>query len=399
MTALHTKNSTDVDNPGILSRARTCLAVLGGVYVLIVLLLTVPFIQSQLIYMHALKLPWNARFDAPERHGLAPGKTFNFRITTPDNYTLGAWFILSDDHYHSLPFPPSPSAAETHLAEALRSRPTLLFLHGNSATRAIPGRVQYYSAFVSRLQTNVLTIDYRGFGDSQGSPSERGLATDARAAFDWLIANGATPENVLIVGHSLGTAVASSLAVSLSEESTRVRGLVLMSPFTSMHTLVDTYSVFGVFPVMLPLTVVPRAAELYKKFLVHRFDTLSIITRVKVPVLIVHAEDDFDISHTHSDALFDALINPFLPSVDPLPSDPHSWTREHWHTFQTQMATKRATREMLLVRTDIPHFGAMDTFAASNETVVLLKTLTGSHNDVGALEGTQEVIRTLFSLA
>jgi abhydrolase domain-containing protein 12 len=275
----------------------------------------------------------------------------------------------------------------------------MLFLHGNTATRAVPGRVQYYSAFVSRLQTNVLAIDYRGFGDSSGSPSERGLTTDARAAFDWLISNGATPEDVLIVGHSLGTAVASSLAVSLSEESTRFKGLVLMSPFTSMHTLVDTYSILGLFPVMRPLTMVPRAAELYKTFLQHKFDTLSIITRVKVPVLIVHAEDDLDISHTHSDALFDALIDPFLPSVDPLPRDPGSWTKEQLNVSQTQMATKRVAREGLLVRTEMPHFGVMDTFAASNETIVLLKTLTGAHNDVGALEGTQEVMRTLFSLA
>lgn len=115
-------------------------------------------------------------------------------------------------------------------------------------------------------------------------------------------------------------------------------------------------------------------------------------------MLIVHAEDDWDISHTHSDALFDALIDPFLPSVDPLPRDPGSWTKEQWNTFQAQMAIKRAAREGLLVRTDMPHFGVMDTFSASNETIVLLKTLTGAHNDVGALEGTQEVIRALFSL-
>lgn len=190
---------------------------------------------------------------------LAAGKTSNFKITTPDNHTVGAWFVLSDDHYRSLPFPPSPSAAEAHLSEALRSRPTVMFFHGNAATRALPVRVRQYSAFTSRLQTNVLAIDYRGFADSQGSPSERGLATDARAAFDWLISNGAAPEDVLIVGHSLGTAVASSLASSLSEETIRIRGLVLMSPFTSMYTLVDTYSVFGLFPVMLPLTMIPRA--------------------------------------------------------------------------------------------------------------------------------------------
>lgn len=168
--------------------------------------------------------------------------------------------MLSDAHYHSLPFPSSPSAAGAHVSDALRSHPTILFLHGNTATRATFGRVQYYTAFTSRLQTNVLAIDYRGFGDSPGSPSQRGLATDARAAFDWLLANGATPQDILIVGHSLGTAVASSLAVSLSEEMIRFKGLVLMAPFTSMDTLVDTYSILGLFPVMRPLTMVPRAA-------------------------------------------------------------------------------------------------------------------------------------------
>ncbi|KAG8214822.1 Alpha/Beta hydrolase protein, partial [Butyriboletus roseoflavus] len=397
MASNNTK-SADVVNPGILSRARTFFTVLGGVYVLVVLLLLVPYIQSHLIYMNALKLPWNAHFDEPERYGLALGKTFNFKIATPDNHTLGAWFVLSDDYYHSLPFPPSPSAAEARLSEALRARPTVIFFHGNAATRALPVRVRQYSAFTSRLQTNVLAIDYRGFADSQGSPSERGLVTDARAAFDWLISNGATPEDVLIVGHSLGTAVASSLAVSLSEETIRFRGLVLMSPFTSMYILVDTYSVLGLFPVMLPLTMVPRAAELFKTFLQHRFDTLSIITSVKVPVLIVHAENDWDISHTHSDALFDALIDPFLPSIEALPREVGSWTDEQWGTYQQQMVRKQEARERLLITTDMPHFGVMDTFAASGETIVLLKTLTGSH-EVGTLEGTQDVIRKLFSLA
>ena len=136
----------------------------------------------------------------------------------------------------------------------------MLFLHGNAATRAVPNRIKYYTAYTSKLQANVLAIDYRGFADSPGSPSQRGLATDARAAFDWLIANGAAPQDVVIVGHSLGTAVASSLAVSLSEEMIRPRGLVLLAPFTSMYTLVDTYSIFGLFPVMRPLTMVPRAA-------------------------------------------------------------------------------------------------------------------------------------------
>ncbi|KAF9234674.1 Alpha/Beta hydrolase protein, partial [Melanogaster broomeanus] len=326
------------------------------------------------------------------------GKTVNFKIDTADNQTIGAWFILSDDLYHSIPFPPEPTTAERTLTEALTSYPTLIFFHGNTATRALPGRVQLYTAFTSRLHTNVLTIDYRGFGDSQGSPSESGLAIDARAAWDWLVSNGARPSDILVVGHSLGTAVSSALAVTLSEEAVRFKGLVLMSPFSSMHTLVDTYSIFGMFPVMLPLTMVPRAAELYKTFLQHKFDTLTIITKVKVPVLIVHAENDCDISHTHSDAIFDALIEPYLPSVDALPREPSLWTKEQWSTYQTQMATKKEVRESLLSRTDLRNFGIMDTFVASGETIVLLKSFTGSHNEVGTLEGTQEVIRNVFSL-
>lgn len=121
-------------------------------------------------------------------------------------------------------------------------------------------RVRLYSAFTSRLNTNVLAIDYRGFGDSTGTPTEDGLLTDARAAWDWLIAQGASPQDVLIVGHSLGSAVASGLSGSLSEEGAKFRGTVLMSPFSSLYSLVDTYHIFGLLPVMLPMTMIPRAA-------------------------------------------------------------------------------------------------------------------------------------------
>ncbi|KAF9220494.1 alpha/beta-hydrolase [Gyrodon lividus] len=392
------EKSTDIAKSGLLSRARTFLTVLGGVYVIVVLLLTVPFIQTHIVFMNAFKLPRNAQFDAPEKYGLAPGKTFNLKIDTSDNQTLGAWFVLSDALYHGIPFPPPQRAAEQTLVEALTSQPTILFFHGNAATRALPVRVQQYSSFTSRLHANVLVIDYRGFADSQGSPSENGLSTDARAAWDWLISNGAKPDDILVVGHSLGTAVASALAVSLSQEAIRFKGLVLMSAFSSMYTLVDTYSIFGIFPVMRPLTMIPRAAELYKTFLLNKFDTLSVITQVKVPVLIVHAEDDWDISHTHSDVIFDALIEPYLPSVDALPIEPISWTKEQWSTYQTQVAKKREVRESLLTRTHMPNFGVMDKFVASGETIVLLKTLIGSH-EVGTLEGTQDVIRNMFSFA
>jgi abhydrolase domain-containing protein 12 len=212
------------------------------------------------------------------------GKTANIKIHTADNCTLGAWFVLSDTIYRDLSFPPLPSTAELHIPEAVAQRPTVLFFHGNAATRALSMRVRLYSAFTSRLDANVLAIDYRGFGDSTGTPTEDGLLTDARAAWDWLIAQGASPQDVLIVGHSLGSAVASGLSGSLSEEGVKFRGTVLMSPFSSLYTLVDTYHIFGLFPVMLPITMIPRAAGKSGEIEKHRCPLTLCISKICIRV-------------------------------------------------------------------------------------------------------------------
>lgn len=185
------------------------------------------------------------------------GKTVNLRLETSDNVSIGAWFILPNDYYQTLPFPPSSPAS--HVATTLQTHPTILFFHGNAATRAFRVRIGHYTAFSSRLGTNVLAIDYRGFGDSAGTPSEAGLARDARAAWNWLMDHGAKPENVLIVGHSLGTAVSALLAAELSGENIDYRGVVLLSPFSSIKTLLNTYSILGLFPVMRPISMIPGA--------------------------------------------------------------------------------------------------------------------------------------------
>lgn len=116
-----------------------------------------------------------------------------------------------------------------HIPLALKSRPTVLFFHGNAATRAFSTRILYYQAFTSRLGANVLAIDYRGFGDSTGEPSEPGLITDGRAAWDWLIEQGAKEGDIAIVGHSLGTGVASQLGAQLEDDGIKPRGIVLLS--------------------------------------------------------------------------------------------------------------------------------------------------------------------------
>ena len=147
-------------------------------------------------------------------------KTLNLNIHTPDNVTLGAWFTFAEPAFQSLRSArrPLPNPDLQDIYFALSRYKTVIFLHGNGGSRAAPFRRQFYASWSSKLAVNVLAIDYRGYGDSGGAPSEEGLAIDGRAAWDWVIANGARPDNIVLVGQSLGTGVAAKVAHQLSRE-------------------------------------------------------------------------------------------------------------------------------------------------------------------------------------
>lgn len=139
--------------------------------------------------------------------------------------------------------------------------------------------MRHYQAFAARLRANVFAPDYRGFGDSTGTPSEAGLTLDARAAWDWLRESGAPAESVLVVGNSLGTGVAVQFVSTLEaeqlgrdeqgfEESAleRPRGVVLLAPFSNVETLLDTYYIAGLVPLLAPLRTFPFVASESKLF-------------------------------------------------------------------------------------------------------------------------------------
>ena len=208
------------------------------------------------IYLHAIKFPFFANFDVPEKYGLArmsgpsttlqpkklstlsANKTMNLRIPTSDGESIGAWFILSDRYYHKLPaVPTQESLPAQHIPIAIQEHPTILFLHGNAATRAFTARIQHYQTFTSRLGVNVLAIDYRGFADGSGTPTEAGVIHDARAAWDWLARKGVDGDDVLIVGHSLGTGIGAGLASELTKDGITYKGLTLLSVKSIMSLL------------------------------------------------------------------------------------------------------------------------------------------------------------------
>ena len=167
-------------------------------------------------------------------------------LTTADNVQLHGWYIPHQEAIH-----------------------TLLFFHGNAGN--ISHRRESIEIF-HRLGLNVFIIDYRGYGRSQGRPSEQGLYRDALAAWDYLTSKKhISHEQILIFGRSLGGAVATDLAARVQSA-----GLIVESSFSSARDFARS-----VFPVLSHLLWVR-----------YDFNTAAKINQVKSPVLVLHSPDD-----------------------------------------------------------------------------------------------------------
>ena len=172
--------------------------------------------------------------------------------------------------------------------------PVLLYLHGSRAN---------LTDQVHRLELlrdfgfSVFAIDYRGFGQSDGDlPSEQTVYEDARIAWEWLAERQPDPAKRFIYGHSLGGAVAVDLAAALSgqDESGKVApaaGLIVESTFTTLVDIAKEWSFSW-----LPLG--PLMSQ--------KFDSVSKIGRIAMPVLVVHGAIDQDVPSRFGEALYAA---------------------------------------------------------------------------------------------
>ncbi|KIJ98232.1 hypothetical protein K443DRAFT_680949 [Laccaria amethystina LaAM-08-1] len=388
---MSTAGSPKKARSSLYTRIQKFFLVMGLLYGLAIVLVMTPFLQSSVLYAQHIHFFSYSKFEHPEHYGLAPGKTINLQLRSSDNTSIGAWFIFSDPFYRKLPYPPTPEPHQ--ISEAVHHNPTILFLHGNTGTRALPLRTVLYTAYTARLSANVLAIDYRGFGDSEGHPTVQGVSKDARAGWDYLVEQGARPEDVLIIGHSLGTAIAGLLAAELGKDGIQPRGLVLMSPFSSVRALMDQYYLFGFLPLLKPLSMIPLAPRLITWSLVHKFDTLTLVPDIKCSVLIAHAGNDWDIPYSHSQVLFNAFLSPILPQAPPLPENPLS--HADWQTYNDQTSLHAQKRDQLVSTTQVAGYGTLEQVQVQGRNVALLLTEAGGH-DIGRVEGVQETIGRMF---
>ena len=141
-----------------------------------------------------------------------------------------------------------------------------LFLHGNAGN--ITNRAPRMQEIVA-AGSSVLMLDYRGYGKSNGHPSEQGLYRDSEAGYIYLLGQGYRPEQIILHGESLGTAVAIDLASRRPSAA-----LILEAPFTSASAVAGT--------------VVPLVGPL----LIRSFDSLTKIRWIRMPMFFMHGDRD-----------------------------------------------------------------------------------------------------------
>jgi alpha-beta hydrolase superfamily lysophospholipase len=166
-------------------------------------------------------------------------------------------------------------------------RGTILYFHGNGGN---------LSSILSRIRSfaeqgfDSFSIDYEGYGASDGAPSEANLYRDAEAAWEWLTKErGVEPDQIVVWGHSLGGAVAIWCA---SKHTPRM--VLLDSTFTSMPAM--GAHIYPIFPIRL---------------IAHNiFDNQERVQKIHVPILIAHSKDDGLIPFEMGQELFSAANEP-----------------------------------------------------------------------------------------
>jgi pimeloyl-ACP methyl ester carboxylesterase len=199
-----------------------------------------------------------------------------------------------DKHYLvSLPgTDPRQQIALWWLPHASADAPTLLYLHGTF--RNLFGNQRKVEALRS-AGFSVLAVDYRGWGESSPlTPSEQSILVDAQVAWDELKTYQPVAGKRVIYGHSMGSGVALHLATRL-ESPADYGGLVLESAFTSFAEVANASG---------------WLAKLLNLFNPERFDSISKITRVHVPLLMLHGSHDDTVPIRLGERLFAAANAP-----------------------------------------------------------------------------------------
>ncbi len=235
------------------------LVIVAGTHLLcmIVLAIVTRVIEDGFIYHPRRDGDWGA----PARSGLAVEEV---TLTAADGVKLHGWYV-----------------------ETPGAKLTVLYFHGNAGNVA---RRWWWTRELAALPANVFAVDYRGYGRSEGEPSERGIYLDAEAAYRHLVdLREVDPARLVVYGKSLGGAPACEIAARFP-----CGAVILQSTFTNI-------------PDMSNIAVWPLPAGW---FVATQFDNLAKVARIEAPKLFVHSRADEVVPYRMSERLHEAAAEP-----------------------------------------------------------------------------------------
>ncbi|MCA6586578.1 MAG: alpha/beta hydrolase [Pseudanabaena sp.] len=225
------------------------------------------FGQTRLVFSPEKELTTTpAKFNAKYEDVLIPVKKAD-----GSSENIHGWWLPNAKHFQS---------------SNLGDHKVILYLHGKG--KNISANAKHANRLM-RMGFSVLVIDYRGYGRSEGDfPSESSVYADAQTAWDYLIEKGYKANQIMIYGHSLGGAIAIDLALKYPN----ALGIIVDASFTSMSDMAQLDLKYRIFPIDL---------------LIHqRFDSISKVRSLAVPVLYIHGTADELVPPMMSWRLYDA---------------------------------------------------------------------------------------------
>lgn len=227
--------------------------------------------------------PHSFLFDTPERHGI------KYRIESlqaADGTSLNAWFLPARDINGS--------------KDGGKAKATVLFLHGNAENISTHFR---NVAWLPAEGYNVLALDYRGYGASEGTPSLAGMQLDIDAAMRSLLAHkDVDPNRIVIFGQSLGGALAIYYAAHTAYRH-NIRAVVIDSSFFDYRMIVKEK--LAGFPLTWPFQWLPwlTVDDEYSP-------ANSVAAISPIPLLLIHGDQDVVVPPHHSQQLFERAKEP-----------------------------------------------------------------------------------------
>ncbi|XP_063804504.1 lysophosphatidylserine lipase ABHD12-like [Pseudophryne corroboree] len=309
---------------------KVCALILALTYISVPFIIRIfPALLGKVVYLNMVKIPLFVDLKNP---GELLNYTTNFYLSPEEGIHIGVW--------HTVP----ASRGEEVTGKGQRwfektlsdDNPIIIYLHGNGGTRAVDHRVQLMKV-LSKAGFHVLSLDYRGFADSTGEPSEEGVTRDSVYLYEWVKARS-HGNPVCLWGHSLGTGIATNAARKLQEKGAAADAVILEAPYTNIRDA-GAFHPFG------------KIYHMFPGFEYFFLDTMALANcvfpndeNIKVltsPLMILHAEDDHVVPVTMAKELHEISINSRHPSAVKLVVYPAELGYKHKFIYRDPHLTEK----------------------------------------------------------